>query len=92
MTDLKRWANMTDRELLQMAFDAMDSVNLYDSNNGQYDGCFDLEVKLLRARLERLEQDWVGLTDEDMNENKTHIFDFIHGARWAEAKLKEKNT
>jgi len=35
---------------------------------------------------------WVGLTDEDMQEPKTHNFDFIHGARWAEAKLKEKNT
>lgn len=35
---------------------------------------------------------WVGLTDEDMHDPKTHNFDFIHGARWAEAKLKEKNT
>jgi hypothetical protein len=35
---------------------------------------------------------WVGLTDEDMKDHRTHNFDFIHGARWAEAKLKEKNT
>jgi len=35
---------------------------------------------------------WVGLTDEDMKDHKTHNFDFIHGARWAEAKLKDKNT
>ena len=35
---------------------------------------------------------WVGLTDEDMHEPRTHNFDFIQGARWAEAKLKEKNT
>ena len=42
---------MTDRELLQMAFNAMDSVNHCDSNNGLYSGCFDLEVKALRARL-----------------------------------------
>jgi hypothetical protein len=35
---------------------------------------------------------WVGLTDEDMKDPRTHNFDFIHGARWAEAKLKEKNT
>ena len=34
---------------------------------------------------------WVGLTDEDMKDPKTHILDFIYGARWAEAKLKEKN-
>jgi hypothetical protein len=35
---------------------------------------------------------WVGLTDEDMKDPKTHIFDFIYGARWAEAKLKERNN
>ena len=35
---------------------------------------------------------WVGLTDEDMAEPRTHIFDFIYGARWAEAKLREKNA
>jgi hypothetical protein len=35
---------------------------------------------------------WVGLTDEDMKDPKTHNFDFIYGARWAEAKLKEKNA
>jgi hypothetical protein len=35
---------------------------------------------------------WVGLTDEDMKDPQTHIFDFIYGARWAEAKLKERNT
>jgi len=35
---------------------------------------------------------WVGLTDEDMKDPKTHILNFIYGARWAEAKLKERNT
>jgi len=35
---------------------------------------------------------WQGLTDEDMKDPKTHILDFIYGARWAEAKLKERNT
>ena len=37
-------------------------------------------------------KEWQGLTDEDMSDPRTHNFDFIHGARWAEAKLKEKNT
>jgi len=36
-------------------------------------------------------REWVGLTDDDMKDHRTHNFDFIHGARWAEAKLKEKN-
>ena len=35
---------------------------------------------------------WVGLTDDDMKDPKTHNFDFIYGARWAESKLKERNT
>ena len=35
---------------------------------------------------------WVGLIDKDMNEPKTHIFDFIAGALWAESILKERNT
>jgi len=35
---------------------------------------------------------WQGLTDEDMRDPKTQNFDFIYGARWAEAKLKERNT
>jgi hypothetical protein len=35
---------------------------------------------------------WVGLTSEDMKDERTHNFDFIHGARWAEEKIKEKNT
>lgn len=37
-------------------------------------------------------REWVGLTDKDMNEPRTHTFDFIAGARWAEALLKERNT
>ena len=40
--------------------------------------------------MELLNKKWVGLTDEDMDES--HNFDFIHGARWAEARLKERNT
>ena len=37
-------------------------------------------------------REWVGLTDEDMKDERTHNFDFIHGARWAENKIKERNT
>ena len=35
---------------------------------------------------------WVGLNNADMKDERTHNFDFIHGARWAEDKLKEKNV
>ena len=37
-------------------------------------------------------REWVGLNAEDMKDERTHNFDFIHGARWAEEKLKEKNN
>jgi len=37
-------------------------------------------------------KEWVGLTDQDMNDPKTSNFDFIYGARWAEQILKERNT
>ena len=46
----------------------------------------------LRMMHDSTKRPLVGLTDEDMNDPRTHNFDFIHGARWAEAKLKEKNT
>ena len=35
---------------------------------------------------------WVGLTWEDMPEEHAGDSSFLSGARWAEAKLKEKNT
>ena len=37
------------------------------------------------------QRQWVGLTDEEMNDPRTQNFDFIYGARWAETKLKERN-
>lgn len=39
-----------------------------------------------------IKREWVGLTDEDMNDPRTQNFDFIYGARWAESKLKERNN
>jgi hypothetical protein len=38
---------------------------------------------------------WVGLTDEEINEEESKEelgYGFIQGAKWAEAKLKERNT
>jgi hypothetical protein len=46
-------SSMTDRELLEMAFKAMDCVNDFSSGMGLYKGCFDLETEILRIRLER---------------------------------------
>ena len=35
---------------------------------------------------------WVGLTWEDMPEEYAGDSNFLSGARWAEARLKERNT
>ncbi len=45
---------MTDRELMQTVFKAIDSVNDFSSGS-LYAGVFDYEVKLLRERLAQLE-------------------------------------
>ena len=60
--------------------------NLNDKNYPAYKDELDA---ICQAKLQRT---WVGLIDKDMNEPKTHIFDFIAGARWAESILKERNT
>ena len=55
---------MTDRELMQMALDAME---LFESGtNGLYKGEFADERKALRDRLAQPEREWVGLTDEEI--------------------------
>jgi hypothetical protein len=38
------------------------------------------------------QRQWVGLTDEDMPDIRAGDHAFLSGARWAEAKLKEKNN
>jgi hypothetical protein len=42
--------------------------------------------------IKKIESKWVGLTDEDYSKEKISTRCFIAGAKWAEAKLKEKNT
>lgn len=93
---------MTDRELIEMAYKAMDSVNDHSSGGGLYRGCFDEELHHLKKRLLQKnfvsppQREWQGLTDDE-------IMSLLPGAvrlppGWAdtvraiEAKLKEKNT
>jgi hypothetical protein len=49
-------------------------------------------VEALRQALAQPKREWVGLTDEDYGANKFYTNEFLDGAEWAEAKLKEKNT
>jgi len=57
----------------------------------------DEEFERIQKRIDQYKKnprwkEWVGLTEEDMKDPRTHDFAFIHGARWAENKLKERNT
>ena len=48
-----------------------------------------LENKLVPIHTAPPQREWQGLTDEDVG---TVSDEFLEGALWAEAKLKEKNT
>jgi len=50
-----------------------------------------LLVEALREVIEAPQREWVGLTYEDYEEKNHFGRDFVVGAEWAEAKLKEKN-
>jgi hypothetical protein len=86
---------MTDRELMQMALDALETeAKIYmasDPEDGPPESMVEA-IKTLRARLAQPEREWVGLTDEELNE----IFWLSRYrkdlARAIEAKLKEKNS
>ena len=88
----------TDRELMQMVLDALESFE--SGTNGLYKGEFAEERKALRDRLAQPEREWVALTDEEVidiskatsvygSDNHYEVLEFVASI---EAKLKEKNT
>ena len=92
---------MTDRELIEMAYKAMDSVNDFSSSGGLYRGIFDGELKHLKKRLVQgnfvMPHKWQGLTDEDCEEVERWVEFKEEGSgrtptlkliRYIEAKLK----
>jgi len=86
-----------EREVMQMALDALNEVNT-DSFHGKWVGYVTKEIEALEAALAQPEKEWVGLTDEERNEIMEQQKGFwISG--WevmcmaaVEKKLKEKNT
>jgi hypothetical protein len=84
-------ADMTDRELMQMALDAMESFD--SGTNGLDEGEFAEECNALRDRLAQPERKWVGFTHEEL----AWLNEALNlGGRFAvieaiEAKLKGKN-
>ena len=90
----------TDRELMQQALDALEAMQSYAAAEKKGLRICDEAIEALRARLAQPEQEWQGLTDEEIKTlwddhiipvfNKQGISPFVF-ARAIEAKLKEKN-
>ena len=97
---------MTDRELMQQALFALESVFEGDDKGAEYwtvtGGTYEAvecmnAMRALRARLAQPEREWQGLTDEEyeaMAEKHVtnYFFDTLKYAHAIEAKLKEKNA
>jgi hypothetical protein len=93
---------MNDRELMQMALDALESWQKTCLDCGRASeelGRSTKPIKALRDRLAQPKRQWVGLTDEDKSllvQKYKHIETGTqHDENLiteAEAKLKEKNT
>lgn len=83
---------MTNKELMQMALDAMlAAIKAGDWNvDGACDPDFVLEA--LRARLAQPEKEWVELTAYEVQELHLANSHWGNFACAIEAKLKEKNT
>ena len=77
---------MTDRELMQMALDALLLVDEKQRIFSQRES-----IRRLRDRLAQPVREWVGLTDVDFDALFLNE-DGVRFARYIEAKLKEKNT
>jgi hypothetical protein len=85
---------MTDRELMQMALDALEDVGDEWGFTSQRTLPKRMNViEALRAQLSQPEREWQGLTPEEAKEislaNRPYVVDMIAAL---EARLKEKNT
>ena len=54
--------------------------------------CWSVRCQLGKVCVNTPPRQWVGLTLEELPEHAFGDREFVFGARWAEAKLKEKNT
>ena len=83
---------MTDRELMQMALDALEAMQSYARAEKKGLRICDESIEALRDRLAQPE--WVGLTEEEIDAavKSCNTVDTYKYFRAIEAKLKEKNT
>ena len=85
---------MTDRELMQMALDALETICGLKSTNLD----IPTAMQALRARLAQPERKWQGLTDDEILEEYRQSYGDdgnltdVYFARAIEAKLREKNN
>jgi hypothetical protein len=93
---------MTDRELMQMALDALESWQKTCLDCGRASeelGRSTKPIKALRDRLAQPKRQWAGLTDDEIYDYADKFL-YQHGSNYGiksfgksiEAKLKEKNT
>jgi hypothetical protein len=51
-----------------------------------------LRMQVIYEGAKKPKREWVGLTDEEIPDIYVEGTAFRHGVKWAEARLKEKNT
>ena len=87
---------MTDKEVMQMALDALESLQAWPETSENFKRVQAIEA--LRAALAQPKREWVGLTDEEIRNIATHgRTDFSRPPYEEyyiaiEQALKEKNT
>jgi 1,2-phenylacetyl-CoA epoxidase catalytic subunit len=82
---------MTDRELMQMALDALDWKLTTLLKKSWENHHIHEVIKALRDRLAQPKREWVGLTEEEL-EDLLITIPWPQVCRAIEAKLREKNT
>ena len=81
----------------QAAYRAMVAMELSDGSKREWDAAVDgLKASLAEQKpmleMNPAKREWIGLTDADFKKEKFVDYNFMAGASFAEAKLREKNT
>lgn len=84
----KRLYQAVERLALQAGEDTDETI---DWLCGEHGGMAKLFEKFFSPTMQH-PREWVGLNWDDLPEIYVGDTTFLHGAKWAEAKLKEKNT